>query len=192
MSRISRTSGDEDAVVDEREEERHVRRHPVRPGLCVLAPPPFNCQLCLGNGHDDRRGCHVRDSNHGCGEVRRLTTLTEQVDTALSSWGDLGEVTLDTGLDYGDGEPVRITLRKRGRRLVFSDEGRAVRKAGVSGRDWLEVAERTAALDGMNVNRMGAVFAPAVLSAGRDLAKLAQRLAETSLAVYKELLELGA
>lgn len=121
-----------------------------------------------------------------------MTTLAEQVDTALSSWGDLGEVTLDTGLDYGDGEHVRITLRKRGRRLVFSDEGRAVRKAGVSGRDWLEVAERTAALDGMNVNRMGAVFAPAVLSAGRDLAKLAQRLAETSLAVYSELLELGA
>jgi hypothetical protein len=120
-----------------------------------------------------------------------VNTLAEQVANALSSWGDLGEVTLDTGRDYGDGERVRITLRKRGRRLVFSDEGRAVRKAGVSGSNWLEVAERTVAREGMNVNRMGAVFVPAVLSADRDFAQLAQRLAETSLAVYGELLELA-
>ncbi|HEV8685915.1 MAG TPA: hypothetical protein VGQ84_01470 [Gaiellaceae bacterium] len=120
-----------------------------------------------------------------------MRTLAEQLDSALTSWGELGEVALDTGLDYGDGEHVRITLRKRGRRLVFSDEGRAVRKSGVSGQDWLEVAERTVALEGMNVNRMGAVFVPAVLRPDRDFAQLAQRLAETSLAVYAELLELA-
>jgi hypothetical protein len=120
-----------------------------------------------------------------------VRTLAEQLDSVLTSWGELGEVMLDTGLDYGDGEHVRITLRKRGRRLVFSDEGRAVRKAGVSGRAWLEVAERTVALEGMNVNRMGAVFVSAALRADRDFARLAQRLAETSLAVYGELLELA-
>jgi hypothetical protein len=122
--------------------------------------------------------------------VADVATLAEQLDKALGSWGELGEVAIDTGLDYGDGEPVRITLRKRGRRLVFSDEGRAVRKAGVSGRDWLEIAERAVALEGMNVNRMGAVFVPAVLGRDRDFAQLVQRLAETSLAVYDELLEL--
>lgn len=119
-----------------------------------------------------------------------MTTLAEQVDNALSSWGELGEVTLDTGREYGDGEHVWITLRKRGRRLVFSDEGRAVRKSGVSGRDWLDVAERTVALEGMNINRMGAVFVPAVLAADRDFGQLAHRVAETSLAVYGRLLEL--
>ena len=74
---------------------------------------------------------------------------------------------------------------------MFTDEGRAVRKAGVSGRDWLDVAERTVAAEGMNVNRMGAVFVPVVHRPDRDLAQLAHRLAETSLALYGELLELG-
>ena len=120
-----------------------------------------------------------------------MATLADQVDHALGSWGELGEVALDTGLAYGDGEHVRITLRKRGHRLVFSDEGRAVRKAGVSGGGWLAVAERIVALEGMNVNRMGAVFVPAVLRPDRDFAQLARRLAETSLAVYGELLELA-
>jgi hypothetical protein len=121
-----------------------------------------------------------------------VPTLDEQLDAALAAWGDLGEVVLDTGLDYGDGEPVRITLRKRGRRLVFTDEGRAFRKAGVTDGGWLEVAERTVAREGMNVNRMGAVFVPAVLRPERDLASLARRLGETSLALYGELLELSA
>lgn len=119
-----------------------------------------------------------------------MTTLADQLEQALASWDELGEVALETGLQYGDGEHVRITLRKRGRRLVFSDEGRAVRKVSVSGRAWLEVAERTVAAEGMNVNRMGAVFVPAVLTTGRDFAQLAQRLAETSLAVYGALLQL--
>jgi hypothetical protein len=120
-----------------------------------------------------------------------VATLEEQLDVALAAWGDLGEIVLDTGLDYGDGEHVRITLRKRGRRLVFTDEGRAFRKAAVSQRPWLEVAERTVEREGMNVNRMGAVFVPAVLSPDRDLASLARRLGETSLALYGELLELA-
>ena len=120
-----------------------------------------------------------------------METLAEQIDSALASWGDLGEVVLDTGLDYGDGEHVRITLRKRGSRLVFTDEGRAFRKAGVADRAWLEVAERTAELEGMNVNRMGAVFVPAVLRPDRDFAALARRLGETSLAVDGDLLELS-
>jgi hypothetical protein len=120
-----------------------------------------------------------------------VATLADQLESALASWGELGEVALDTGLDYGDGEHVRITLRKRGHRLVFSDEGRAVRKAGVSGAGWLEVAERTVAVAGMNVNRMGAVFVTVVLGADRDLAQLVQRLAETSRALYGELLGLA-
>jgi hypothetical protein len=120
-----------------------------------------------------------------------VATLAEQLDGALATWGELGEVVLDTGVDYGDGEHVRITLRKRGNRLVFTDEGRAVRKAGVADRTWLEVAERAVAAEGMNVNRMGAVFVPAVLRADRDFAELAHRLAEMSVAVYEELLELS-
>jgi hypothetical protein len=42
----------------------------------------------------------------------------------------------------------------------------------------------------MNVSRAGAVFVPAVLTPDRDFARLAERLAETCVAVYEALLEL--
>jgi hypothetical protein len=79
---------------------------------------------------------------------------------------------------------VRIRVRKRGRRIDITDDGAAVRKAGVGA--WREAAERTVELEGFNVNRAGVVFVPVV--EGRDITDLAQRLAATSLAVYGELL----
>jgi ribosomal protein S12 methylthiotransferase accessory factor YcaO len=96
---------------------------------------------------------------------------------------------LDTGLSYGDGEPVRIRVRKRRHRYDISDDGAAWSKAGASGRAALEAAERVVAEEGFNVNRRGVVFVPAV--EGRDIARLAERLAGCSLAVYAELLELS-
>ena len=109
------------------------------------------------------------------------------LEAARATWGENGEVRLDTGLTYGDGEPVRVLVRKRGRRYDLSDEGRAVRKSGATGRRWLEIAERVADAEALNVNRRGVVFVPAV--EGRDLATLAVRVAETSLALYGELLD---
>ena len=51
------------------------------------------------------------------------------------------------------------------------------------------MAKRVVAEEGFNVNRAGVVFAPVV--EGRDLALLALRLADTSRAVFAELLELS-
>jgi hypothetical protein len=87
-------------------------------------------------------------------------------------------------LTYDGAEPVRIRVRKRGRRIDIDDDGTAVRKADVGG--WRETAERTVEEEGFNVNRAGVVFVPVV--EGRDIAELAERLAATSLAVYGELL----
>jgi hypothetical protein len=106
---------------------------------------------------------------------------------ARASWGETGEVTLETGATYGDGEQVRIRVRKRDRRYDIDDLGRAVKKAGRPPR-WLARAQRVVAQEGFNVNRAGVVFVPAF--EGRDLASLALRLADCCLAVYGELLEL--
>jgi hypothetical protein len=120
-----------------------------------------------------------------------VSTVRTQFDAARAKWGELGEVELDSGLDYGDGEPVRVFVRKRGRRYDLDDRGRAVAKAGVGGRrGWLEVATRVAEEDALNMGRNGAVFVGAV--EGRDIASLAERVASTSLAVYGALLELDA
>jgi hypothetical protein len=96
-----------------------------------------------------------------------------------------GELVADSGLAYGDGEPVEILVRKRLHRYLLTDRGRAVAKAGKEP-GWLEVAERAA--EPMNVDRQGAVFVPAV--AGRDLESLLVRLADASRAVHEALLVL--
>jgi hypothetical protein len=118
----------------------------------------------------------------------RVAEVADRLRPALerARWGETGELVLETAFSYGD-EPVRIRVRKRGRRYDLSDDGAGVRKAGAAGRGWLETAERVVADEGMNVNRRGVVFVPAV--EGRDLAALAARLAETSLAVHAALLD---
>ena len=95
------------------------------------------------------------------------------------------EVVVESGLAYGDAEPVEVLVRKRLHRYVLSDRGRAVAKAGKPS-GWHDAAQ-LAALP-MNVDRQGTVFVPAV--AGRDLEHLLVRLAEASRAVHEALLVL--
>jgi hypothetical protein len=115
--------------------------------------------------------------------------LREQLDTARATWGETGETLLDAGVTYGDGDPVLIRVGKRGRRYDIDDGGAAWRKTGASGSEALDAAERVVRREGFNVNRRGVVFVPAV--EGRDIAELARRIADTSLTVYAELLELS-
>ncbi len=98
-----------------------------------------------------------------------------------------GEALVDSGLAYGDGEPVRILVRKRLDHYLLTDEGRAVEKA-FKPAGWQEPAEWAA--EPMNVDRRGAVFVPAVGSGGRRLAELVVRLADASRAVHEALLAL--
>ena len=94
-----------------------------------------------------------------------------------------GEIVVDSGLTYGDGEPVEVLVRKRLHRYLLTDRRRAVEKAGKP-IGWREVAEQVVLP--MNVDRQGTVFVPAV--AGRDLADLVVRLADASRAVHEALL----
>ncbi len=96
------------------------------------------------------------------------------------------DTTIDTGLTYRVGEPVRIRVRRRGHRYDIGDEGEAVKRAGKPD-GWLSETQRLVAKEGFNVNRRGVVFVPAI--EGRDIASLTLRLAETSRTVYLSLLE---
>ena len=117
-----------------------------------------------------------------------LDSIRAQLDAARRSWGELGEAVVDTGKTFGDGEPVLVTVAKRGRRYLVSDRGRAVDKAGRP-RGWHAAAADAVAAEALNVNRRGAVFVPAV-EGGLDLAWLVARVADVALLVYEELLEL--
>jgi hypothetical protein len=96
---------------------------------------------------------------------------------ARADWGEREEVELDTGLAYARDRPVRVRVRKRGRRYDLDDLGAAVADAGAPA-GWLTVAARVVVERGLNVNRTGRVFVPVV--EGRDLDALVTRVAETS------------
>ena len=98
-----------------------------------------------------------------------------------------GETVVDTDIAYRADDPVLIRVRRREHRYDLTDDGGAVGRAGRPP-GWLAVAQRVVAGTGMNVNRRGVVFVPAV--EGRDLDALGTRLAETSRLVYLALLEL--
>lgn len=96
-----------------------------------------------------------------------------------------GEIVVDSGLAYGDGERVEILVRKRLHRYDLDDRGRAVEKAGRRP-GWHEIAQRAG--EPMNVARNGEVCVFA--TAGRDIASLLVRLADASRRVHEALLDL--
>jgi hypothetical protein len=101
---------------------------------------------------------------------------------------EVDERTVQPGLLYGDGEPVRVRIRRRGHRYDIDDDGQAWRKARASGRAALARAEQVVTDEGFNVTRSGVVFVPAV--EGRDIDGLAARLADCSRYLHAALLEL--
>jgi hypothetical protein len=96
-----------------------------------------------------------------------------------------GEAVVDSGLTYGDGEPVRILVRRRLHRYTLTDLGRGIEKAGKPP-GWLEAAEL--AVEPMNIDRQGTVFVPTV--AGRHLPEVIVRLADASRAVHEAVIVL--
>jgi hypothetical protein len=115
-------------------------------------------------------------------------------ESGYRTWAELrrtlpDEWMVDTGLRYGPGEPVRIRVRRRGRRYDLDDRGDAVRFAGKA-HGWREAGERAVAP--MNLSRNGTVFVPAVEGSfpDRDIEALARRIGESARAVYDALVEL--
>ncbi len=99
------------------------------------------------------------------------------------------EEAVTTGLAYRPGEPVRVTVTHRAQRTSVSDEGAAVQRAGKP-TGWLALAERLERDRDVNITRQGVVWLP-VVAAGPVEQAIVQRIAEASLALYQDLLEVG-
>ena len=91
------------------------------------------------------------------------------------------ERVVDTGLEYGPGDPVIVRVVTRDGREKVSDEGRAAAKAGASKvpEDIARDLERAYIV---NVSRRGEIFLPG--------ARFVDRIGKASLALYQDLLEL--
>lgn len=119
-----------------------------------------------------------------------MADLAARINAQLDVLGvqrDGADVSVDTDLSYAPNQPVRVRIRHRDNRYDIDDDGAAV---SVAGRPpgWLGRVEHLVALDGLNVNRRGVVFVPAVQ--GRDLGMLAAKIAHCSHAMYHALLEM--
>ena len=73
--------------------------------------------------------------------LRSSRSSTVEGSLAELAQVERGEALIDSGVAYGDGEPVVIRVRKRLNRYDLDDRGRAVAKAGMWP-SWLDVAGR--------------------------------------------------
>jgi hypothetical protein len=100
-----------------------------------------------------------------------------------------GEDSVESSLAYGPGYPVTVRVSHREQAVTVSDEGAAIDRAGAP-QGWRLAADRVASELDVNVSRHGVVSLPVVrVGPGEDV--IVQRIAEASLALYQELLELS-
>ena len=95
---------------------------------------------------------------------------------------------VDSGLQYRPGDPVLLRVIRREHRVEVSDHGAAAERAGLA-TGWQDLARRLQRESDVNISRHGAVSLP-VVAAGPGLEAITRRIAEASLALYQELLEL--
>jgi hypothetical protein len=99
------------------------------------------------------------------------------------------EYEIESPVAYGPGDPVTVSVSHREQAITVSDEGRAIERAGAP-QGWRVAADRVASELDVNVSRHGVVSLPVVrVGPGEDA--IVRRIAEASLALYQELLELS-
>jgi Helix-turn-helix domain len=94
----------------------------------------------------------------------------------------------ETGLEYMPGDPVRVRVVRREHRIDVTDDGTAIEKAGQPS-GWRRAAHRVAEELVVNVSAHGVISLP-VVRAGPAEERIVRRIAEASLALYQDLLEL--
>jgi hypothetical protein len=100
---------------------------------------------------------------------------------------DRTESSIETGLEYRPGSPVRVKVVRRGPRISVSDEGAAFDEAGRPQR-WRDAAQRVEHEFDVNFSRSGAISLP-VVRVGPPEDEVVRRIATASRAFYQELLE---
>lgn len=98
------------------------------------------------------------------------------------------ETTLDTGLEYRPGDPVKVRVVRRGQRTSVSDDGAAFARAGRPAA-WREAAKRVERELVVNFSASGVISLP-VVPVGPPEERVVERIGKASLAFYQELLEL--
>jgi hypothetical protein len=98
------------------------------------------------------------------------------------------ERAVDAGMEYRPGDPVRVWVRHRDRRVTVSDRGTAVQRADGAA-DMSRACARVHAELDVNITRAGVVWLP-VVAVGPGEPEVVQRIGRASLILFQELLEM--
>jgi hypothetical protein len=129
---------------------------------------------------------HVIAVEHGYRSWPDLKRAVESTPVEIIPEHDRSETILETGLQYRPGEPVLVRVSRREHRIEVSDDGAAFEKAGRA-QTWQTAADRVLEQYIVNISRHGVISLP-VMPLGQQ--QVVQRIAEASLALYQEILDL--
>jgi hypothetical protein len=129
---------------------------------------------------------HVIAVERGYRSWPELKRAVESTSVGIIREHDRSETIVETPLEYRPGEPVLVRVSRREHRVEVSDDGAALEKAGRS-RAWRAAADRVLEQYIVNISRHGVISLPVVRLCQEDVM---QRIAEASLALYQEILDL--
>jgi hypothetical protein len=151
----------------------------------------------LGHRVDERFG--LSDAQHVVARERGYRSWPELTRAASAGFAAAGgarpaaspppdESVVDSGMEYRPGDPVRVWVRRRERRVTVSDHGAALQRAGAAA-GWRGACVPVHAEFAVNITRAGVVWLP-VVPMGPGEPEVVRRIARASLTFYQELLEL--
>ena len=144
----------------------------------------------LGDRVQERFGLsdaqHVVAAERGYRSWPALVHASAAEDTAAPP-SEPDETAVDTGMEYRPGDPVRVWVRRRERRVTVSDRGTALDRAGTAS-GWRRARARVYAELDVNITRAGVVWLP-VVPVGPGEAEVVRRIGRASLVFFQELLE---
>jgi len=133
----------------------------------------------------------LSDAQHVVARELGYRTWAELKRTALSETGPNDpariEMTVDTGLEYRPGDPVRVRVVRRGARTWVGDDGAAFERAGRPA-NWREAARKVEHELIVNFSRNAVISLP-VVAVGPPRERIVERIGQASLAFYQELLD---
>ena len=121
-------------------------------------------------------------------ELKRAVERTDTQRPASAIRHARSETAFDSGLEYGPGDPIPVRVLRREHRVLVTDGGAAIEKAGRSTR-WREAAQRVNSEWDVNISHAGVISLP-VVPVGASEECVVRRIAEASLGLYQELLDL--
>jgi hypothetical protein len=121
-------------------------------------------------------------------ELKRAAERADRQRPASAIAHQHSETVFDSGLDYAPGDPVRVRVLRREHRISATDGGAAIERAGRPAR-WRGAVQRVNSEWDVNISHAGVISLPVVaLGPGEEC--VVRRIAEASLGLYQELLDL--